>query len=66
MVRCSVEGCKPPDGAKVHRFPKEKERWDIWMRNAKIPSDKKDPRICDLHFTEEQFEIDKKVRTSLL
>ena len=68
MVRCIVNGCesnkKRPSGGdlpQLHRFPKEKERLDRWIINIgqDIP---KDPRICDRHFTDNQFEIDLKVQ----
>lgn len=68
MVRCNVEGCKwshkpyPPGEVmpQLHRFPKEKERRDKWVRNVanNLPND---PRICDNHFDDDQYEIDLKV-----
>ena len=74
MVVYRVKGCKsrsrkssdPTDLVlpSLHRFPaeNEKERRKKWIINFGSDNLPKETRICDLHFTPDQFEIDHQVR----
>ena len=70
MVACCVCGlrsrCKNDPEEKdipLYRFPSETdaERREKWILNVKRDDLPTDPRLCAKHFTEDQFEIDRKV-----
>ena len=67
MSHCSVFGCVSHSGrggASLYRLPKNdklSKQWTHFCKNANLPK-KNSIRICHLHFTEDCFERDLKVK----
>ncbi|KAL0101887.1 hypothetical protein PUN28_018440 [Cardiocondyla obscurior] len=64
--RCCVPKCTSASSMPVHRFPKNKEKAEAWLkaidRNDLIGKKQNELRICTEHFTEEMFIKDRSRR----
>ena len=67
MPVCAAVGCRSRSGGKVSLYTVppdtdgERGRRERWIHFLKRENPPKDFRVCALHFTEDQFEVDMKV-----